>query len=235
VRLASLKMGSVEPEVSIPLIDISPLLSPSPCPASRDAIVCAVRSACEEYGFFQLIGHGIPLALQREILLCAKRFFALALDQKQELSMSRTLGLSKRGYEAVGGQKLDHKPDTKGGFYIGFEMDEADPQAGSFLKGPNFWPAALCDEVFRTPIMEYHAKVLKVHETLLKVLALGLPYEENVLDALMRDPVANLKLLHYPPKQPETGPDDFSLGGECLDHIPRFASCTLSLSGILTI
>jgi isopenicillin N synthase-like dioxygenase len=206
-------MGSVD-QISIPLVDISPLFSPSPSPASRDAIVSAVRSACEEYGFFQLTGHGVPLPLQREILLCAKRLFALPLEQKQAMAMSRSMGLSKRGYEAIGGQKLDHKPDTKEGFYIGFEMDEADPEAGTFLKGPNLWPDGLSDEVFRTPVMEYHAKVVEVHETLLKILALGLPYEDNVFDDLMRDPVANLKLLHYPPNPPIEGGDGFSLGGK---------------------
>jgi isopenicillin N synthase-like dioxygenase len=173
-----------------------------------------VRSACEEYGFFQLTGHGIPLPLQQETLRCAKRFFALPLQQKQEMAMSKSMGLSKRGYESVGGQKLDHKPDTKEGFYIGFEMDDADPQAGTFLKGPNFWPAGLSDEVFRTPVMEYHAKVLEVHKTPLKILALGLPYEDNVFDNLMRDPVANLKLLHYPPNPPIESGEDLSLGGE---------------------
>ena len=35
------------------------------------------------------------------------------------MSMGQSLGLSKRGYEAIGSQKLDLKPGTKEGFYVG--------------------------------------------------------------------------------------------------------------------
>jgi len=209
-------MGSIEPESCIPLIDISPFLSPSTSQESRDEVVSAVRSACEDYGFFQLTGHGIPLSLQREILLCAKRLFDLPLKQKQAMAMSKSMGMSQRGYEAVGVQKLDTKPDTKEGFYLGFDMDKNDPQAGTFLKGPNFWPAALTEEEFKQPVMEYHTKLLKLHETLLKILAIGLPYEDNVFDVLMKDPVANIKLLHYSPNPPKESPSELSLGGELL-------------------
>jgi isopenicillin N synthase-like dioxygenase len=204
-------MGSIDPAISIPLIDISPFLSPSATQESHDGVVSAVRSACEDYGFFQLTGHGIPLSLQREILLCAKRFFDLPLDQKQAIAMSKSMGISKRGYEV--GQKLDVKPDTKEGFYLGFDIDENDPRAGTFLKGPNFWPAALTEEEFKIPVMEYHTKVLQLHETLLKILAIGLPYEDDVFDDFMKDPVANIKLLHYPPNLPRESPDELSLGG----------------------
>jgi isopenicillin N synthase-like dioxygenase len=60
--------------------------------------------------------------------------------------MSRSLGLSKCGYEGIGEQKLDVKPDTKEGFYVGVEMDEDDAEAGCFLKGPNLWPEGLGEE-----------------------------------------------------------------------------------------
>jgi hypothetical protein len=38
---------------------------------------------------------------------------SLPLDERQAMAMSKSMGLSKRGYEAVGGQKLDIHPDTK--------------------------------------------------------------------------------------------------------------------------
>lgn len=105
------EMGSIDHE--IPLIDLSPILCPSSSTSSRSNIVQAVASACQNYGFFQLTGHGISLSLQEEALRCAKRLFDLPLQEKLDISMSTSYGLSKRGYEAVGGQKLDKKPDTK--------------------------------------------------------------------------------------------------------------------------
>ena len=104
-------MGSIDHE--IPLIDLSPILSWSSSTSSRSDVVQAVASACQNYGFFQLTGHGVPLSLQREALACAKRLFDLPLQEKLDMAMSKSYGLSKRGYEAVGGQKLDKKPDTK--------------------------------------------------------------------------------------------------------------------------
>lgn len=212
-------MGSISSELSIPLINIFPFLSPSATQEARDIVVSAVRSACEDYGFFQLTGHGIPLSLQREILHCSKRLFDLPLNDKQNMAMNKSMGLSKRGYEGVGDQKLDLKPDTKEGFYLGFDMDENDPRAGTFLKGPNFWPATLSEEEFKGPVMEYHARVLELHEILLKILALGLPYADNVFDEFMKDPVANIKLLHYPPNSPEEVTDEISLGGKLFDML----------------
>ncbi|KAJ9622661.1 hypothetical protein H2203_006311 [Taxawa tesnikishii (nom. ined.)] len=61
---------------SIPMVDISPFLDVSSAQYARDQVVDAVRSACESYGFFQLVGHSILLELQRKILDCGKQFFA---------------------------------------------------------------------------------------------------------------------------------------------------------------
>jgi isopenicillin N synthase-like dioxygenase len=214
-------MGSIKQGTSIPIIDLSFSLAPDPSPESRKEVIAEVRSACQEYGFFQLTGHGIPLSLQREVLMCAKRLFNLPLDQKEAMAMGKSMGLSKRGYEAVGRQKLGDKPDTKEGFYIGVELPVDDPKAGTFLKGPNFWPAALSDEEFRKPVMEYHKRVLGLHEALLRILAGGLPYGKDVFDEFMEDPVANIKLLHYPPN-PTKDAEELSLGGKSPDLISRF-------------
>jgi isopenicillin N synthase-like dioxygenase len=129
-----------------------------------------MRSACQDYGFFQLIGYGIPFSLQREVLRCTERLFDLPLNEKDAMTMSRSIGLSKRGYEAVGGQKLGEKPDTKKGFYVGVEVPPEDPGAGTFLRGPNLWLQSLEDQEFTNTITEYHVKVLKLHKTLLDLL-----------------------------------------------------------------
>ncbi|KAH7371916.1 hypothetical protein BKA64DRAFT_269417 [Cadophora sp. MPI-SDFR-AT-0126] len=192
-------MGSLGQDFMVPLIDISPFLSSSSTLEARERVIHQVRSACQQLGFFELVGHGIPLALQREVLLCAERLFNLPLEQKQAMLMSKSPGLSKRGYEALGGQVLDKKPDSKEGFYIGVEISPDDPRCGDFSMGPNFWPEALSDKEFREPVMQYHAEGVRVHETLLRIMAMALPYGDDIFDSLMTDPVANVKLLHYPP------------------------------------
>ncbi|KAG4427863.1 hypothetical protein IFR05_016651 [Cadophora sp. M221] len=204
-------MGSLEELLIVPCVDISPFLSSASTPQSRENVVTEVRSACQRYGFFELIGHGIPISLQREILLCAERLFDLPLEQKQAMAMSKSPGLSKRGYEAMGGQVLDKKPDNKEGFYIGVETPAEDLRTGQFCIGPNFWPDGLSNEEFKEPVMRYHAEGVRVHETLLKIVAMALPYGNDVFDVLMTDPVANIKLLHYPPN-PGKSPSEAPVG-----------------------
>ena len=85
--------------------DISPFSSLTSSQESRDAVIPAVRSACHEYGFFQLSGHGVPVTMQQEILLYAKRLFDLPLGQKQAMAVNKSMGVSRRGYEAAGAQK----------------------------------------------------------------------------------------------------------------------------------
>ncbi len=211
-------MGSLEQEFVTPRIDIAPFLSPTSSSESRSQVIREVYSACHEYGFFELTGHGIPIVLQREVLLCAERLFNLPLRQKQAMAMSKSPGLSKRGYEAIGGQLLDKIPDTKEGFYIGVETPADDPRSGQFSIGPNFWPKALSDEEFRTPVMKYHAEGVRVHELLLRIMAAGLSYGDGVFDSLMTDPVANIKLLHYPPNPAMDG-EEPPVGGQ-LSHGP---------------
>ncbi|RFU32381.1 hypothetical protein B7463_g3977, partial [Scytalidium lignicola] len=195
---------------SIPVIDISPFLNPKSTLTQQKEVVSAVRDACVSYGFFQLVGHGVPLKLQQQIIGCAKTFFELPLAEKQELAMSKAMGESNRGYERVGGQALesDKLPDLKEGIYIGREISPDNPRAGAFLHGPNMWPK-LPHETFRTPIEEYRTRMVEVAHHLLKILALGLPYADDIFEEFMLEPVANVRLLHYPP---QTSKDERQLG-----------------------
>jgi isopenicillin N synthase-like dioxygenase len=99
-------MSTVKPE--IPTIDIQPWLTGS----NPDIVVEQVKAACKTYGFFQLVGHGVPLELQEEILECAKRFFSLPLEAKERLAKDPLTG---RGYEVIGSQALNvgEAPDEK--------------------------------------------------------------------------------------------------------------------------
>lgn len=99
----------------IPTINISPFLDLSTGREERDAVVAQVRDACRVYGFFQLEGHGVPLELQTKMLECSKKFFDLPLEDKKKVGMEHAMGSSNRGYEVLGGQKLQAGalPDMK--------------------------------------------------------------------------------------------------------------------------
>lgn len=110
-------MGSIDTsEDVIPTIDLSPWLnSDESKTADKLAVIKELHDACVTYGFFQLVGHGIPIEMQRSVFDCAARFFALPLEEKTDVSIKNCFGRSNRGYEVLQGQTLQTGalPDLK--------------------------------------------------------------------------------------------------------------------------
>jgi len=208
---------SEETPPQIPTIDISPYLSDPSSPAAKE-VVNSLRIACIQTGFFHLVGHSIPSSLQQTIFHAAKEFFSLPLEEKLKLDMRKHV--SKRGYEIIGGQKLglkvddrkvedrkvedrevdDGEGDLKEGFYIGRHT----PHKTSFMTGPNIFPPSslLSLEIFQTPIEEYYSKMLQLMLKMHEILAETLPYGKDVFKGFLGpEPVATLRLLHYPPAE----------------------------------
>jgi len=52
-----------------------------------------VRSACLAKGFFQLTNHGVAAELQDAVFEQARAFFALPLEEKMEISLSKSRSL----------------------------------------------------------------------------------------------------------------------------------------------
>jgi hypothetical protein len=91
--------AAAAPRESIPTIDISAFTSPTASEQEKRAVVEAVRHACTTYGFFQLVGHGVSLEMQEGMLERTRRFFALPMEERMEVSVSKSMGRSFRGYE----------------------------------------------------------------------------------------------------------------------------------------
>ncbi|EUC39997.1 hypothetical protein COCMIDRAFT_10034 [Bipolaris oryzae ATCC 44560] len=201
----------------IPLVDLAPYFAENATQEAKDQVVKEVCDAARTYGFFSIVGHGIPLKDQDTTLECAKKFFDLSAEEKKAVFIENCLGISNRGYEMYRGQTSEPGtlPDMKEGFVIGAEIPKDHPDAGTFLTGPNQWPESLKSEDFEKPLMEYRNKMVKLAEKVLRILALGLPKEWNcspdVFDEFFIDPSGNLRLLHYPP-QLSTDPKQLGAG-----------------------
>lgn len=52
---------------------------------SKKKLVDDVRQSCLHNGFFQIVGHRIPLDLQMEVLACVKSFFSLSQAEKERV------------------------------------------------------------------------------------------------------------------------------------------------------
>lgn len=71
------KLPSTKSEFSIPLIDLECLQD------DRCGIVERVKYACEEWGFFQIINHGIPTSLTKEVFEGVRKFHELDKEMKK--------------------------------------------------------------------------------------------------------------------------------------------------------
>jgi len=178
---------------ALPAIDVSGLTADDPAP--REAVGQTIRRACLDRGFFYIVGHGVAPALAREALAGARALFDLPQADKRAVGMA--LSDANRGYEPLRGQTLaaGGPADLKEGFYIG-----AEGPAGRFNRGPNQWPAALPG--LEPVMMAYHRAMVGLAERLMGGLALSLGLPQAAFAGFCRDPIAVLRLLHYPPQPP---------------------------------
>lgn len=102
-------------KASIPTIDLTPYLAADATSEDKQEVVAAICNAARTYGFFSIVGHGIPLEDQETTLKCAERFFDLPLKEKTSVAIENALGASNRGYEVYRGQTLEPGtlPDMK--------------------------------------------------------------------------------------------------------------------------
>ncbi|XP_058007245.1 2-oxoglutarate-dependent dioxygenase 19 isoform X2 [Hevea brasiliensis] len=69
-------------EEPVPVIDYSLLISSSP--DQRSKIIHDLRKACQDWGFFMVINHGVPERLMRSMIDACREFFDLPEEEKQE-------------------------------------------------------------------------------------------------------------------------------------------------------
>jgi len=193
----------ITPISALPLIDIDGLTSAEP--PVRAGVVAAIRDACLSKGFFYITGHGIAPALVEAVLGESRGFFDLPLLER--LKVRRECSICNRGYEPMGGQDLEQTgtPDLKEAFYLGVDLPEDDPRvlARKVGHGPNQWPRSLPG--FRGVMEEYFAAMLALSVRLMGAIALSLDLREDHFADFCAEPVALLRLLHYP-QQPTSGP-----------------------------
>ncbi len=159
-----------------------------------------------------VVGHGIDPALRDEVLRQAAIFFALPEAEKLRIHMAQSK--SNRGYEPIRGQTLEAgaPPDLKESFYCGEDLGDDDPrvQAGKFNHGPNVWPEGL--PAFRAAMEAYFDQMQQLGATVMRGLALSLDLPEDHFDPFCRDPMANLRLIHYPPQPANPLPGEKGCG-----------------------
>jgi len=197
---------------TLPVIDVSSAFATG----SYDKTAAEIGRAAREVGFFYLAGHGIEPALISAVFAEAARFFAAPEIEKEKLSIK--LSPHNRGYVAIEGESLDptKPPDLKEAYNIGLDLAPDDPRvvAGKPFFGVNLWPDL---PGWRGTMLAYFDAIWAVGRKLHRAIALDVGQPEAFFEDKLDEPMATLRLLHYPP-QPQSAAAGQLGAGEHTDY-----------------
>ena len=179
----------------LPIIDVQALIRQD---GNKDIVAQELRKACQNFGFFYIVGHGISPELQKELEVHSKQFFDQSLESKMQIRMALG-GRAWRGYFPVGGELTSGKPDLKEGLYFGAELgpDDERVKRGLILHGANLFPANL--STFKAIVLEYMEALTNLGHRLMEGLALSLGLSENYFtERYTNDPLTLFRVFHYP-------------------------------------
>lgn len=194
---------------SLPVIDLSPLLSGAP--DGVRTVAAAIGRAARETGFFYLTGHPVTPARMEAMFAAAHAFFALPDAEKEALSIRRSP--HNRGYVAMEGESLDptRPADLKEGFNIGLDLAADDPRvlAGEPFRGINLWPDI---PGWRETMRAYYDAAWHTGLLVHRAIAVDLGMPEDFFADKFDKPLATLRLLHYPAQPEKAEPGQIGAG-----------------------
>jgi isopenicillin N synthase-like dioxygenase len=193
----------------IPIIDVSGLRSEHL--RERQAVAAALGRAARDVGFLYVIHHGIPVTLLHATFEAAHALFDLPSAQKQALDIRHSP--HNRGYAGFLTEQLDETalPDRKEAFNIGFDLSADDPEvlAGAPFRGVNVWPDL---PGWRATMLAYFDACMELSRAMHRGFALDLGIEEDFFSPLIDRPMATLRMLRYPPRDPTSPPEALGAG-----------------------
>lgn len=183
------------PTRTLPVLDLSLLDDP----ATAAGFEADLREATHTYGFFYLVGHGVPDGLADRQIAVARQLFALPEAEKLEIENTRSPHF--RGYTRVGGERTQGKVDWREQIDVGPELPAIPRGPGTpdytVLQGPNLWPAGLPE--LRDVVTAWNAQMARVAGRLLHAWARSLGQRADVFDAAFGDdPAMLMKVVRYP-------------------------------------
>jgi len=174
---------------SVPVIDIGGLDQDS----AASHAVAEIASACETWGFFQIVGHGVPADLIERAWSSTRSFFAAAPEDKDSVRRSRD---NPWGY--YNNELTKNQRDKKEVF--DFTVAGKDEIYGA----ENRWPDH--DPEFRRTMMEYLDAVSGVSLRLLQAFCRGLDLPGDFLNGdFATNHSGFLRLNYYPVRDPLEG------------------------------
>ncbi|XP_068655628.1 protein LATERAL BRANCHING OXIDOREDUCTASE 1-like [Aristolochia californica] len=185
----------------ISLIDLSALSNvESPvdlAPEVLSGLVEEIESASRDWGFFQVINHGVPVELRQKLEEACKEFFALPLEEKRKVRRDES--------NPLGYYDTEHTKNVRDWKEV-FDFTVQDPtvlpseteDGNEELQSlKNQWPEYPSE--LRKVSIEYARGVEKLVYKLLELLSLSLGLPADRLNGFFKDQTSFIRFNHYPP------------------------------------
>jgi len=188
------------------VIDVTPARHSA---EGAEQVAARVGQACQEIGFFQIVGHGVPTELFSDIFRVTRRFFALPSESKERVAQPTPDQV--RGWSGVGSEGISYSLDEEsaGDLKEKFDIGPAsppldDPYYSAERSGPHFapnlWPVEVPE--LRAPWELYYAHMSRVGAELMGLCARALRLDAGFFDDKLDRAISMLRALWYP-DQPE--------------------------------
>ena len=193
---------------NIPVIDVSDLGTSSAVDA---AIESALLEAYGTWGFGYVIGHPIPHELIDRVFAASRAFHAQPLADRMAIELDH----NHRGFipmrvstDVTSSVETVTKPNVSESFMMMRESAPDSPEVigGDYLAGPNQWPMGVPG--FRETLEEYNAVMTRFAHTMIERFSAALG-DDGTLTASFAPPTTWLRLLHYPPQDPQSPSDEY--------------------------
>jgi isopenicillin N synthase-like dioxygenase len=212
---------------NIPTVDLNDYTSGGA--AARSRLVETLGEGLSEFGFLNVEGHGIDSSLIRGTYDLWKRFFELPDEVKRRYS---GIEGGARGYTPFGVEhaKDNPLPDLKEFWHVGQEPPAGHPYRDEYPR--NVWPKELPE--IQEPTLRLYSSLERVAENLLRALAEYFEMPRDTFSSMMQVGNSILRIIHYPPVQPEHAPAVRAAAHEDINLITLLCEATDSGLEILT-
>ncbi|CAN6286046.1 unnamed protein product [Urochloa humidicola] len=171
-------------ETAIPIIDFQRLLHPG-AEASHDESA-RLHAACQEWGFFQLINHGVPDDIIEGMKANIEGFFGLPAETKKQFAQERG---QLEGYGQLFVVSEDQKLDWADILYLNTQP----PQH----RNMRFWPEK--PDTFRSTLDAYSTALKNVADRLLGIMSKNLGLPPEVIASKCVSGIQSVRMNYYPP------------------------------------
>ncbi|XP_009788475.1 jasmonate-induced oxygenase 2-like isoform X1 [Nicotiana sylvestris] len=199
-RPISLGRSSLQTDVNIPIIDLQELFNDIESrrfSGLTSSVVEQISEACRNWGFFQVVNHGVPPELMDQATEVWREFFHQPMEVKQSCANSPK---TYEGYGSRLGVKKGAILDWSDYYFLHY--------LPCSLKDQKKWPAL--PVYLREVIEEYSKQVVNFGGRLMKVLSANLGLREDYLqDAFGGEDIGACLRVNFYPKCPQP---DLTLG-----------------------